>query len=74
MAERFPRQQASDKDLSPLLFLFYINNLANILPANNVNALFADDVSVLATNHSKEQAETDAQKSVDVVVRWAKRS
>ena len=49
----------------------YMNNLANILPGNNVTALFAD-VSILATNNSKEQAETDVQRSVDLVVRWAK--
>ena len=58
--------------LSPLLFLYYINNLANILPTDNLNALFADDVSILATNHVKEEAERSAQTAVDTVVGWAK--
>ena len=33
--------------LSPIMFLFYINNLAKILPTSNINALFADDVAIL---------------------------
>ena len=49
---------------------FFINNLANILPEGNINALFADDVSVLAT-HQDEGAERDAQKAVDVALRLA---
>ena len=35
--------------LSPILFLFYINNLAKILPQETINSLFADDVTLLAT-------------------------
>ncbi len=58
--------------LSPILFLFYINNLANILPSDIVAALFADDVSILSTSSNKEEARKTAQKAVDVVTRWAK--
>ena len=58
--------------LSPLLFLFYINNLANIIPNFNINAMFADDVSILATANTKEEAVRKAQAGVDVVVRWSK--
>ena len=58
--------------LSPILFLFYINNLAEILPTTNINSLFADDVSILAVRSSLVEAEAEAQKSVDVVVSWAK--
>ena len=36
--------------LSPLLFLFYINDLVNSLPLDNINALYTDDVSVLSTH------------------------
>ena len=32
--------------LAPLLFIFYINALAEILPTNNLNSLFADDVEI----------------------------
>ena len=42
--------------LSPILFLLCINNLANLLPQNNVNAMFADDFSILSTEATKEQA------------------
>ena len=42
--------------LSLILFLLYINNLANLLPQNNVNAMFADDFSILSTEATKEQA------------------
>ena len=57
--------------LSPILFLFYINQLAKILPRETLNSLFADDVSALATEKTKEQAEETAQTTVDVVSDWA---
>ena len=56
--------------LSPMLFIFYINNLAKILPATTTNCLFADDVSILATHRKKELALEEAQKAVDIVVDW----
>ena len=53
--------------LSPLLFLFYIDNLAKILPQTTTNSLFADDVTVLSTDHSREAAEENAQHTVSIV-------
>ena len=35
--------------LVPLLFLFYINDLASSLNNDTIIALFADDVSILTT-------------------------
>ena len=58
--------------LSPILFILYINTLALQLPDININALFADDVTILAVRRTLEEAEHDAQKSVDIVVKWAK--
>ena len=58
--------------LSPVLFLFYINSLADSLPKKNLNALFADDVSILSTNSDKDTAARNVQDSVDHVVQWAK--
>ena len=58
--------------LAPLLFLFYINNLADLLPDYNINALFADDVSILASDNSKERATAKAQAAVDIVIEWSK--
>ena len=47
--------------LAPLLFLFYINDLASLLNDDAVIALFADDVSILTTAYKKEDAEAAAQ-------------
>ena len=58
--------------LSPLLFLFYINSLAEILPKDTVNALFADDVGILATAPTIEAARAKAQTTVDIVSEWSK--
>ena len=58
--------------LSPILFLFYINNLAKILPTEITNSLFADDVTLLATCDTLKEAEELVQKSVDVVTTWSK--
>ena len=56
--------------LTPLLFLFYINDLASLLYDNAVIALFADDVSILTTARKKEDAEAAAQSVVTSVVIW----
>ena len=47
--------------LSPVLFLFYINELARKLTNSNLNALFGDDASVLATRPSPAEAEAATQ-------------
>ena len=57
--------------LAPLLFIFYINTLAEILPTNNLNSLFADDVEILATHWNRDVATSDAQAAVDVVSQWS---
>ena len=57
--------------LSPVLFLFYIIRLAKILPRETLNSLFADDVSVLATEKTKEDAEAVAQSTVNTVTTWS---
>ena len=54
--------------LAPLLFLFYINDLASTLNDDAVIALFADDVSFLTTAHKKEDAEAAGQSVVNSVV------
>ena len=51
--------------LSPFLFLFYTNNLASLLNNDAVIALFADDVSILATAWKKEDAKAAAQSVVN---------
>ena len=65
--------------LSPLLFVFFINNVVDKLmqedPARAqqlVLALFADDVTVLAQHKSRDIAKADAQWAVDVISEWSK--
>ena len=57
--------------LAPLLFLFYINDLATTLNNDAVIALFADDVSILTTARKREDAEATAQSVVSSVVTWS---
>ena len=56
---------------APLLFLFYINNLASTLNDDAIIALFADDVSVLTKARKKKDAEAAAQSVVISVVTWS---
>lgn len=55
---------------SPLLFLFYINNLVSSLNNNAAIALFADDVSILITARKKD-AEDTVQSVVNSVLIWS---
>ena len=58
--------------LSPLLFILYVNDLAESLPEDGAAAIFADDVTLMATHRKKEQAESDLQSLVDIVATWSK--
>ena len=58
--------------LSPLLFILFINNLAELLPPNALVAMFADDVTLLATHVDKREAEKEVQTLVDIVALWSK--
>jgi len=64
--------------LSPSLFLFFINNLAEKLMKVDperaqrlVLSLFADDVTILARDRSRDLAAADAQLAVDIVENWS---
>ena len=50
-----------------------MNSLAEKLPQNTINSIYAHDISILTTGNNLEEAEHMAQKSVDVVTRWASR-
>ena len=65
--------------LSPLLFVFFINNVVDRLMQEDpirarqlVISLFADDVTVLACNRSRDQAINDVQWAVNVISDWSK--
>ena len=47
--------------LSPLPFITYINNMANLLPESETIVMFADDVTILSTRRSWEEATKAAQ-------------
>ena len=47
--------------LAPLLFLFYINDLASTLNDDALIALFADDVPILTAARKREDPEATAQ-------------
>ena len=54
--------------LAPLLFLFYINDLASLVNKNAVIALLADDISILTKACKKEDAEAATQSLVNSIV------
>ena len=58
--------------LAPVLFLFYINELARLLPDNILTAMYADDVSLLASARTIVAAEKLAQNGVNTVVVWSR--
>ena len=70
-SRRFTQGLPQGSVLAPLLFLFYINDLATTLNNDAVIALFDDDVSILATAHKREDAEATAQSVVSSVVTWS---
>ena len=54
--------------LAPLLFLFYINDLASLVNKNAVIDLLADDISILTKACKKEDAEAATQSLVNSIV------
>jgi len=53
--------------LSPLLFSFYINSVSKCIPKSVNCAMYADDVSLWASNKCKESATADIQQAVNSV-------
>ena len=58
--------------LAPILFLFYIDELARLIPDSVTAALYADDVSILASARTLRRAESLTQQAVDRVVGWSR--
>ena len=57
---------------SPLLFLFYINGLNEVIPENTDIALFADDASVWAADEDLNQANRKVQLALEKVEAWSR--
>ena len=68
---RFTQGLPQASVLAPLLFLFYINNLASSLSDDAVIALFAGDVSILTITCKKEDAKIAAPSGVTSVLNWS---
>ncbi len=57
--------------LSPLLFLFYINGLSEVIPDDIEHALFADDASIWAAHEDLNVLEEKLQKVMDLIHEWS---
>jgi hypothetical protein len=59
--------------LAPLLFLFFIDSISADLPPEVFDAIFADDVAIWTSDHSKEAALARIQTGVNKLADWAKK-
>ena len=56
---------------SPLLFLFYINSISEVIPDGVELALFADDASLWASDSDLNKANNQVQTALDQVQEWS---
>ena len=57
--------------LSPLLFLLYINGVADVVGEDVKVFLYADDVAVCASSASKADATSKLQRTLDKIAAWS---
>ena len=57
--------------LSPLLFLFYVNELVSVVPESVRVSLYADDVAVWSQDRCKERALQKVSEAVGQIARWS---
>ena len=70
-SRRFTQDLPGGSVLAPLLFLFYINNLASSLTDDAVIVLFANDFLILTTARKREDTKAAAQSLVKSVFDWS---
>ena len=58
--------------LSPVLFVIYLNELLGRFSGDTFVSAYADDLAIACSNKSKEQAQIDMQREVDLVRDWSK--
>ena len=55
--------------LGPLLFLIYVNDIANLSPLGSIR-LFADDTNIFIEHENIEQLQIDAQSVLEYIYKW----
>ena len=55
--------------LGPLLFLIYVNDIANLSPLGSIR-LFADDTNIFIEHENIEQLRIDAQSVLEYIYKW----
>jgi len=58
--------------LSPLLFLFYIDEVRKVVPKGVGVSMYADDLALYALHHDKVKAQEMVQTAVDAVELWSR--
>jgi hypothetical protein len=56
--------------LGPLLFLTYINDLAQILRDKARPVLFVDDTSIIISNRDKQEFKNNLESVMDIAINW----
>lgn len=59
--------------LSPLLFLFVIDRLRDVLSPNLTVSLFADDVAIMSSSVDRDEAVREVESGVTAVSEWSKK-
>ena len=70
---RFRQGVPQGSVLAPILFLFYINSLKEVIPNDVCLSLYADDVVLWAQDRAKERAAALVEEAVQAVASWSSR-
>ena len=55
-----------------MLFLFYINSVADVILKDVLNSIFADELTIWASDHNKETAQWRVQKAAKHIESWCR--
>ena len=58
--------------LSPILFLFFIDGISDVIPEDAQISLYADDIAVWGQNKDKARAQEVVQEAVSRIANWSK--